>query len=107
MPEPKMIKGVANTICPHCSKKILISFRSYFPAIDWALKEEDLETAKEKLKKGVEEIIFNNPKKKEEIFSWIGQEEFMVGPEEVDPMIEQIKRDNTKQKEDDPKKDKS
>ena len=100
MPEPKMIKGVANTICPHCSKKILISLRSYFPAIDWTLKEEDLETSKEKLKKGVEEIVFNDPKKKKEVLSWIGKEEFMVGPEEVNPMLEQIKRDNVKPKND-------
>ena len=107
MPEPKMIKGVANTICPHCSKKVLISFRSYFPSIDWTLKEEDLEAAKEKLKKGVEEIVFDNPKEKEKIFSWIDQEEFRVGPEEVGPMIEEIKRDNTKQEEDDIKDNKT
>ena len=107
MPEPKMIKGVAETICPHCSKKVLISFRSYFPAIDWTLKEEDLKEAKEKLRKGVEEIPFDDPKKKEEVLSWFEQKEFMVGPEEVEPMIDQITRDNIKQKENDLKENPS
>lgn len=98
MPEPKLIKGVAETICPHCSKKILISLRSYFPTVDWTLKEEDLKAAKEKLKKGVEEIAFDDPKKKEEVLSWLKQKEFMIGPEEVNPMIDQIIKDNVKEK---------
>jgi DNA-directed RNA polymerase subunit RPC12/RpoP len=98
MPEPKLIKAVAETICPHCSKKILISLRSYFPTVDWALKEEDLKTAKEKLRKGVEEITFDDPKRKEEVLSWLEQEEFMIGPEEVNPMLDQIIKDNVKPK---------
>lgn len=100
MPEPKLIKAVAETICPHCSKKILISLRSYFPTVDWTLKEEDLKAAKEKLKKGVEEITFDDPKRKEEVLSWLGQEEFMIGPEEVNPMLDQIIKDNVKPKND-------
>ncbi len=104
MPEPKMIKAVAKIMCPNCSKEVLVSFRSYMPTIDWALKEEDLKTAKEKLKNGLEEISFIDPKKKEEILSQLEQEEFMVGPEEIVPIIEQLKKDNIKEEKDDTKK---
>jgi hypothetical protein len=107
MPEPKIIKAVTETICPHCSKKVMVSFRAYLPLVDWSLKREDLEAAKEKLKKGVGEITFDDPKRKEDVLSWIEKEEFIIGPEEVDPMLVQILKDNTKQKEDDPKEDKT
>ena len=103
MPEPKMIKAIAKINCPHCSKEVLVSFRSYMSAIDWALKEEDLKTAKEKLIKGLEEISFIDPKKKEEILSQLEQDEFMVGPEEVTPIIEQLKKENIKKEENDTK----
>lgn len=98
MPEPKMIKATAEVNCPHCSNKILISFRSYLPAIDWALKDEDLKTAKDKLVEGIEKVSFNNPKKKEEILSQLNRGDFMVGPEEVTPILEQILKDNVTEK---------
>lgn len=100
MPEPRMIKSTVEIICPHCSKKVLVSLRSYISAIDWALKEEDLKTAKENLKKGIEEIDFNDAKKKEEMLSDIEQKSFIVSPDEIDPILNQIKKDNIKQEND-------
>jgi len=107
MSESKIIKAITEIICPHCNKKVMVSFRSYFPSIDWSLKKEDLKTAKEKLKKGVEEITFDDPKKKEDVLSWIEKEEFIKGPEEINPMIIQILKDNTKEKAEDPKENKN
>lgn len=101
MPEPRMIKAVSEINCPHCSKKVLISLRSYFPSVDWALKKEDLETAKKNLKEGIEKAIFDDPKRKEEVLALIEQKEFVIGPEEVTPMIEQIIKDNNKQEQED------
>lgn len=102
MPEPRMIKATSEILCPHCSKKILVSTRSFLPVIDWALKEEDLETAKENLKKGIKEIDFNDPKKKEEILLDIEQKGFIVSPDEINPILSQIKKDNTKEVDRDP-----
>lgn len=103
MPEPKMIRAVMETICPHCSKKILVSLRSYSSSIDWTLKEETLQAAKNKLMEGVKEITFNDPNKKKEILSWVEQEDFIIGPEEVSPILDQIIKDNGKK--DDVKED--
>lgn len=100
MPEPRMIKATSRILCPHCSKEILVSLRSYFPAVDWALKEEDLKTAKENLKEGIKKITFDNPKRKEEVLSDIEQEGFIVSPEEIDPILKQIEKDNIKEKND-------
>lgn len=99
MSESKMMKVTVPIICPHCSKEALVSFRTYLPAIDWALKKEDLEVAKIKLKKGVEEITFNELEKKKEVLSWIEKDEFLISPDEVVPVLEQIKKDNTKEEE--------
>lgn len=94
--EPKMIKMVLEIGCPHCSKKIMVSLRSYAPSIDWALKEVDLTDAKQKLKEEVEAMKFEDPKRKEEILSLIEQKDFILGPEEITPIASQILKDNVK-----------
>lgn len=96
MSEPRMIKATSRILCPHCNKEILVSIRSYFPTIDWALKEEDLKVAKENLKKGIEKIIFNDLNRKKEILTDIEQEGFIVSPDEIEPILKQIEKDNKK-----------
>lgn len=100
MSEQKVTKMVVEVLCPHCSEKVLVSFRAFSPAVDWALKREDLDTSKEKLRKEVENITFDDKKKKEEVLGMIDNEDFLVSPNEVTPIVEEIIKDNVTKKDD-------
>ena len=92
----RIVKTIAPTMCPHCSKEFLVSFRTMAPSIDWALKPESIATVKENLKSKVEKLDFKDPKEKESVLAWIGDENVMFGPEESDLVLDQIKRDYVK-----------
>ena len=104
MSEQKVTKLVVEILCPHCSEKVLVSFRAFSPVVDWALKKEDLKTSKNKLRNEVENIKFDNKDTKKEVLKMIDNDELLISPEEVAPIVEQIIKDNVTEK-DDIKKD--
>lgn len=98
MSEQKVTKVVVEVLCPHCSEKVLVSFRAFTPIVDWALKREDLDTSKEKLKNEVQNIKFDDKKKKVEVLNMIDQGDLLISPNEVAPIIEEIIKDNVTKK---------
>lgn len=99
----KVIKIVVpDKKCPHCGNDILISTNFTSPAVDWVLKPEDVQVAKDKLKARLE----NSSISKAElgmVVEWLESPETMFGPEEVDVIFEQL----TKKQDDSADKDKT
>lgn len=86
----KVMKTISEGICPHCSKKIMVSIKSSLPVNDWILKIEDIEDAKKKLKVEVGKIDFKRKNRKDNVLRFIDDPENMFGPSEIQPMLEQI-----------------
>jgi hypothetical protein len=67
----------------------MLSVRIPTPSIDWVLRKEDIATAKDKVKKAINES--NIPEEeKTNVTKWIDSDETLFGPEEVQQIIEQI-----------------
>ena len=94
MKDTKIIKIVLPGMCPHCGKEILISTRMLTPLVDWVLKKEDIENAKNKVKEEIENINFKNKEEKKIIIDWLNDENTLFGPDEVKTIIEQILKNN-------------
>ena len=60
MNEPRVIKFITPSICPHCNKEIIVSSKMVSPMVDWILKKEDVEKAKNDLREQVEKIKFKD-----------------------------------------------
>jgi len=91
----QIIKSVNIGMCPHCSKEIIISYRTFSPVIDWILKEKDLDGAKNKLIEEIEKITFKNSSEKKSILESLNKEEIIIGPEEVSLILGKILEDNS------------
>lgn len=88
--EIKIMKTVSEMICPHCSKKIMVSIKSSLPMTDWILKKEDIQDAKEKLKAEIGKMNFNEKEKKEQMIAFVDNPDNMFGPSDVENMKNQI-----------------
>ena len=86
----KVMKTISEGICPHCSKKIMVSIKSSLPVNDWILKMEDIQDSKKKLKAEVEKIKFKDDRRKDNVLRFIDDSENMFGPSEIQIMLEQI-----------------
>lgn len=89
----KIIKTLAQVMCPHCSTEFTTSFRTMAPAIDWALKSEDIKAIKEDLIARVKILKFKNEEDKRGVLEWLNSDGAAVGPGEVELILEQIKSD--------------
>lgn len=103
MPEPKLVRTMITTRCPHCDKTSVVCLRSFSPVADWNIRMEDLEKSKAKVLERLEAITFLDEKKKQEIVEYLGNPETFIGPDEVEPFLNEIISDN--QSQDDTKKD--
>lgn len=88
-PRGRIIKVIYPHVCPHCSKDILVSIRMLAPGVDWVLRKEDMEKAKEKVRAAIAEAPIEETKKAE-ILSWVNSEDTLFGPEEVQAIIDQM-----------------
>ena len=96
-PQARVIKIIYPHKCPHCSKDILLSVRMLTPGVDWVLRKEDIEMAKDKVRKAIEESKIDATEKAT-VLKWVNNEETLFGPEEVQQIIEQVvnnQNDNT------------
>ena len=89
MDENKIMTSVTNGLCPHCSKSIMISSKAMLPSVNWVLKPEDIDEARESLKKKIAESKLDD-KTKAEVTAWIDRKEVMFGPAEVEPLFQQV-----------------
>ncbi len=96
MNDTKVIRTISMGLCPHCSKEIVISFNMNTPNISWVLKPQDIAAAKTKLKNEINKIEFIEATDKDSFLRWIDNKETLLGPEEVQPILNQILEDNKK-----------
>jgi len=87
--ETRIIKVILPGMCPHCNKEILTAVRTVTPTVDWILKKEDIQIAKEKTLKLIEESNISQ-KEKESASKWISHEETLFGPDEVEEIVNQL-----------------
>lgn len=96
MSNNRNIKVIAPGMCPHCNKEIVIAYQMTTPAVDWILKQEDIESAKETIRKKILEALGSKTISKEEkdelttALEWVNKPETLFGPAEVDTLVEQI-----------------
>ena len=93
--ESKVIKVILPAMCPHCNKDIVCAVKTITPVIDWCLRKEDLQKAKETIIKEVSESTISVEEKKTAL-DWVQNEDTIFGPEEVQPILDQILKRNEK-----------
>lgn len=86
----KVIKVVLPGLCPHCGKEVLISNRMLTPVIDWVLKREDIENAKNKVKEEVKVATFQDEGERKMIIDWLEHKDTLFGPSEVETVLRQV-----------------
>ena len=87
MNNAKVIKTIEVGICPHCSKEIIISSKMSTPIVDWVLRKEDVDKAKQTVREEINKI---NPTDKKDILAWLDNEETIIGPSDVNVIINQL-----------------
>ena len=103
--ESKVIKVILPARCPHCGKDMSVAVKTITPTIDWALREEDLQKAKEKVIKEISESDITSVEKKAAL-DWVNHKDTLFGPEEVQHILAQIiKKDDEKEKDTDKNQD--
>ena len=88
--EPKIVKTIIPAECPHCNKNIFLGYQMMVPMLTSILKMDDIVSAKEEIKKKLDEIEFNDPKEKEEIIKHLNDEETLIGKSDVEEILQQI-----------------
>lgn len=87
--QQKIVSVIVPGMCPHCSKEFLINTKMSTPIISWILKKEDIQVAKDKVKKQVEEAELDKEEKKM-FLAWLNKEDTLFGPEEIEIVLSQI-----------------
>lgn len=99
MDKQNIIKMISPSICPHCNKEILISNKMTAPWVDWVLKKEDIDKAKESVKKIVLESKAISAQEQTSVIEWLDNEDTLFGPEEVEIILQQILHKDEEKKE--------
>lgn len=86
------IKTLTQGKCPHCGQPILVEFEMASPGIVSIFKEEEILAAKRKVYEAIE-ILAINDEEKERAKSWVINEGVVFGPNEVDGIIDEIKKE--------------
>lgn len=97
--EPKIVKTIIPTECPHCNKEIFLGYEMMVPMLTQRLRREDIKNAKDEIRKKIEEIKFNEPKDKEDVMKWLDDEQTFIGKSDVEEVLQLIiLNQNTKKK---------
>lgn len=101
--ESKIIKVILPGMCPHCNKEVLMAIRTLTPVVDWVLRREDIQKAKNNV---IDEVSKSNIPEEEKgpVLKWVQNEETLFGPEEVQHILDQVikKDDKNENKEEKP-----
>lgn len=88
MPEQKVVKLVAEAICPHCSQKIMIAHSTMtVSVIEWVLKHEDLKDAKDAVKKRIKDSKTITEEERSNVLKWLDDSNTLFGPAEVESLL--------------------
>jgi len=90
MNEQKALKSISQAKCPHCSKDIVVSSKMLMPWVDWVLKSEDIEKAKQTVIGMVEKSTTITPEEKKSLVAWLNNKDVLFGPEEIENVMQQI-----------------
>jgi hypothetical protein len=90
MNESKVIKIIHTAMCPHCGKEILVSSKMTSPWIDWVLKLEDIEKAKQTVIAMVEKSTTVSADEKTSLLKWLTSKDTLFGPEDIENVIQQL-----------------
>jgi hypothetical protein len=91
--ESKVIKIILPGMCPHCNKEVMVAVKTITPVIDWMLRKEDLQNAKMKVIAAIDESDLSTEEKTQAL-DWVNNEDTIFGPEEVEPILDQILKKN-------------
>jgi hypothetical protein len=87
--ETRVVKIIVPGKCPHCAKEIMVSTRMVTPTVDWVLRPEDIEIAKQAVKAEVDKAEMPEEEKKM-VHEWLDSPETLFGPEEVQLVVDQV-----------------
>ncbi len=89
---PKVIKTITPTICPHTGQPAFVCFTQLPPTLTWLLTQKQIDEAKTMLLLRVKELM---PTKEQlaNVQEWLQTDEAIFGPDEIDAIIDSIKDD--------------
>ena len=90
MTDQKVIQTIIPADCPHCGQSILINYQLVPPTNLKLMKIEDVNEAKEELKKKLDEVTFTNPEEKNGIIAWLGEETTLITKDDVEAILQKI-----------------
>lgn len=83
------IKTIVPIQCPHCDGSIFVEFTNRSPELTDTFTVEDIKKAKEDARLRIEYLSID-PEKKEQVLKWIGDEETVFGPGEVNEIVSSL-----------------
>lgn len=85
------VRAIAPITCPHCDQVIALSFKYSVPTINGVLTIDMLEQAKRNAEIKVNALNIHQ-NQKDDALSWIALEDTLFAPEDVDEVINMIKK---------------
>ncbi|MFA7708328.1 MAG: hypothetical protein WCX73_05245 [Candidatus Pacearchaeota archaeon] len=92
--EPKVVKAIIPSTCPHCAKQIFLSFQTMVPSIISITTDQDIKAAKEDALKRLDSIVFKNEENKQQIITWLKAEETLLEQNDVEPILKELLKEN-------------
>lgn len=93
--QPKIIKTNIPANCPHCNKQIFLGFQMMIPTLATMSTAEDIKKAKEDVKQRLNDIVFKDEKRKQDIIEWLDKETTLIDQSDVEELIKQILTEQT------------
>lgn len=87
------IKSLGNGKCPHCDKEILIEIINTPAQVAGTFSEESFKEAKVKVIEAINALEITDEEKAQAI-AWASNESIIFGPNEVDEIIKNIKKEH-------------
>lgn len=90
MQDPKLIKTITPSFCPHCGEEIMICFSFVPPAMSWVITASEMVKNKEQLKAMLRTVVFKNKEEEKRVLTEIDSEDFVLGAEDVEDIYKSI-----------------
>ncbi len=89
MNDTRVIKIISESICPHCSKEIMIA-NVLSCSLSWVLRKEDVKKAKETLRDKILKSGMKDKKAMEDAIEWVGRDDVLLGNDEIEVLYSQL-----------------
>jgi len=90
MNETKIMKIFIHNQCPGCGEKLIVSFKTMVPIVDWIMKEKDVLETKENVIKKIENETSLSEDRKATIIQYLQREDTLFGPDDVESLLNQL-----------------